>query len=565
MASLIKKTQGGKQYYYLVESARVNGKPRIVNQTYIGPVDEVVARLEQSGPGEPDRTAHRAFGDIAAVWSIIERLDVRGVVDEVMGPRRSDAAASVGTYIALIVLNRVIAPCSKLAFADWWGTTIGDRLVRIPTAGLDHRRFWDAMDQIDVDQLTEIERRLTVGMVETFGIDLSGLALDMTNFATYIDSTNAAAPVAQRGHAKQKRTDLRLIGLGLVVSTDGGIPLLSHTYPGNRPDVTQFTAVVDELVCRWGDLAAHTDNLTVVYDAGQDSIVNQTHIDQTALHHVGSLPPSDHPDLLAIPSSAYTSVDEERFGGLTHTQTTVTALGAKRHVIVTHSPNLHLKQATGLEQTLHKARRQLDELASRLARRRTRRNRDQVQADIERICRPRWVDQCLTVTLTGTTPADMVLTHEPNQEGRTALEERVFGKRVLFTDRTDWPAADVVAAYRSQNSVEQDFKQMKDPHTVAFNPMWHWTDQKIRVHTFTCVIALAAARLLERTAHQTGHNLSLRRLLADLAGIQETTLLYQGDRGRPRARHMTTTMTPHQQDLYDLFNLDRYAPTKRLR
>ncbi|CCM64002.1 MULTISPECIES: hypothetical protein [Candidatus Neomicrothrix] len=73
------------------------------------------------------------------------------------------------------------------------------------------------------------------------------------------------------------------------------------------------------------------------------------------------------------------------------------------------------------------------------------------------------------------------------------------------------------------------------------------------------------ARLLERTAHQAGHHLSLRRLLADLAGIQETILLYQGDKGRPCARHMTTTMTPNQQQLYDLFNLDQYAPTKRLR
>ena len=565
MASLIKKTQGGKKYYYLVESARVNGKPRIVNQTYIGPVDEVVARLERSGPGEPDRTAHRAFGDVTAVWSIIERLDVAGIVDEVMGPRRSDAAASVGTYVALIVLNRIIAPCSKLGFSEWWATTTGDRLVKVPKAGLDHRRFWDAMDQIGDEQLTEIERRLTTRMVDVFNIDLSGLALDMTNFATYIDSTNTVAPVAQRGHAKQKRNDLRLIGLGLVVSTDGGIPLLSHTYPGNKPDVTQFTAVVDELVARWGDLAAHTGDLTVVYDAGQDSIVNQTHIDKTALHHVGSLPPSDHPDLLAIPAGSYKPVDTDRFPGLTYTQSTVTALGAERNVIVTHSPTLHTKQATGLEQTLAKARRQLDELAAHLARRKTRRDRNQVQADIDGFCRPRWVSECLTVTLAGDTPADMVLTHQPNRPGRDALETRVFGKRVLFTDRTDWPPADVVAAYRSQNSVEQDFKQMKDPHRVAFNPMWHWTDQKIRVHTFTCVIALTAARLLERTAQQAGHELSLRRLLHDLAAIQETTLLYQGDKGRPRARHLTTTMTPNQQHLYDLYQLDRYAPTKRLR
>ena len=96
------------------------------------------------------------------------------------------------------------------------------------------------MDAISDQQLKEIERRIVTRMVEVFDVDLSGLVLDMTNFATYIDSGNDRAPIAQRGHAKQKRTDLRLVGLGLVVSTDGGIPLVSHAYPGNRPDVTQF-------------------------------------------------------------------------------------------------------------------------------------------------------------------------------------------------------------------------------------------------------------------------------------------------------------------------------------
>ena len=92
-------------------------------------------------------------------------------------------------------------------------------------------------------------------MVEAFGVDLSGLVLDMTNFATYIDSANDRAAIAQRGHAKQKRNDLRLVGLGLVVSTDGGIPLVSHAYPGDQPDVTQFPELVDELVARFEALA----------------------------------------------------------------------------------------------------------------------------------------------------------------------------------------------------------------------------------------------------------------------------------------------------------------------
>ena len=113
---------------------------------------------------------------------------------------------------------------------------------------MDHRRFWDAMHAIDADALVEIERRLVDRMVTEFGLDLSGLVLDMTNFATYIDSANDRADIAQRGHAKQKRTDLRLVGLGLVVSVDGGIPICSHAYAGNKPDVTQFAEIVTELV-----------------------------------------------------------------------------------------------------------------------------------------------------------------------------------------------------------------------------------------------------------------------------------------------------------------------------
>ena len=127
MASIVGKKQGNKTYYYLVESARVGGKPRIVSQRYLGPAEEIVARLAEAGPGEPDRTRHLAFGDVAAVWSVLERLKVAEIVDEVVGPRRADASASVGTYIALATLNRVCDPCSKLGFADWWAKTAADR------------------------------------------------------------------------------------------------------------------------------------------------------------------------------------------------------------------------------------------------------------------------------------------------------------------------------------------------------------------------------------------------------------------------------------------------------
>jgi hypothetical protein len=92
--------------------------------------------------------------------------------------------------------------------------------------------------------------------------------------------------------------------------------------------------------------------------------------------------------------------------------------------------------------------------------------------------------------------------------------------------------------------------------------MFHWTDQKIRVHVFYCVLALAVAHLLRRQATQAGIQMSVRELLATLAGIQETVLLYQGTRGRPRARHVLTEMDPIQQRLFDLFGLAAYAPRR---
>jgi transposase len=562
MPSIVGKRQGSKTYYYLVESARVDGKPRIVSQEYLGTAEEVMAKLAGSAAGEPVRTQHKQFGDLAAVWSMFERLGVVEVIDEV-APRYGNAGASVGTYIALATANRVVAPCSKLAFADWWATTAGPRWVKTPAGALDHRRFWDAMDTLDTDALRRIETELGRRMVSEFGLDLSGLVLDMTNFATYIDSTNERAPIAQRGKAKQKRTDLRLVGLALVVTRDGGVPILSHAYPGDRPDVSQFGAVINELVTRYRGLTESVESLTVVYDAGQNSRDNHATVEETGLGFVGSLPPSDYPDLLAVPRKNYVPVDEDRYPGLTCVDTVVSALGVIRRAVLTHSPTLHAAQSRGFDQTLAKARKRLAQLQDRLARGTTRRGRDAVEADIAAILKPRWVNEILTTTVTGTDPAELRLTWRTDHRARKRLEDRIFGKRILFTNRYTWPVGDVVAAYRSQSEVEAGFRQQKDPHVVSFGPMHHWTDQKIRVHVFYSVLALTVAHLMRRQADRDGLHMSVRELLTELAGIGETVLLYHdGGKGRPRARRMLTDTTPTQQHLANLFNIHRYAPTR---
>jgi len=566
VASLYKKVINGKPYFYLREMARVDGKPKMVSERYLGSAADIVAAMDRAEAGMvPERTRHLAFGDIAAVWSLLTDLDVAGVIDEVVGARRSDAGASVGTYLALAALGRLVAPRSKKAYADWWAGTAGDRFTRISPQVLDHRKFWDAMHSVDADALQDISTRLAGRMIEMFDLDTSSVALDMTNFATYIDTTNTKAPIAQRGKAKQKRTDLRLVGLGMVVTRAGGIPLVWHAYPGNRPDVTQFPTLIEQLKQRYTNLADHaagTDtgrpSMTVVFDAGQNSTANFDHLRESGLHYVGSVPPSDCPDLLALSAADRKPVDNRRYPGLTAINTHRVIYGQDRRVVLTHSQTLHEDQARSFtDTTLAKVGRQLDDLAATLARGKTRRTREQLTTEIEKITHNPWVHAVVDWKLTGATPADRRLTWSINDPNRQALEDNIFGKRILVTDHDDWAVPDVVAGYRSQSEIEFGFRQLKDPHEVSFSPMYHWTENNIAVHTFTCVLALQLAHLLRLQAHRAGHDLSVKALLDTLGGIGETVLIYPSTGGRPKARRMTTDMSSDQKALHDLFKLQR--------
>ena len=197
-----------------------------------------------------------------------------------------------------------------------------------------------------------------------------------------------------------------------------------------------------------------------------------------------------------------------------------------------------------------------------MARGQTRKPRDKVEAEIAQILKPRWVARIISTTLVGEKPAELRLTYRTRPRARAALENEIFGKRILFSDKDPATAdtATIIADYRSQEAAEGDFRQMKNPKVVSFSPMYHFTDQKIRVHTLCCVLALMVARVMIREADRHGIHMSVRELLHTLAGIQETVLVYQGERGRPRARRMLTETDTTARALYDLFGLDTYAP-----
>src|SRR6266700_222501 len=163
-------------YWYLREMARVDGKPQMVYERYLGTAAGIAAAMQaRESAMLPERTRHLAFGDVAAVWGLLSDLGVAAVIDEVSGARPGGLPLSPGTYLALAALNRVVDPCSKRGFADWWRTTAADRFTKIPATARDHRRFWDAMRAVAAEQLAAIEQALAARVVTSFGVDISAL------------------------------------------------------------------------------------------------------------------------------------------------------------------------------------------------------------------------------------------------------------------------------------------------------------------------------------------------------------------------------------------------------
>jgi transposase len=560
MACLTAKVVHGHRYWQVVTSRRVNGKPRLIVLAHLGTADTLLARLQQK-PGEPLKARVQQFGLLAAAWNLAQQLQIPSLIDRHVPKRKQ--GASVGQYLLLAALNRLASPNSKAQMLAWYQKTALRRWLRLAPQQLRSQRFWDAMDAVDESAIRNIETDLSQRLVQQFGIDTRCLCFDCTNFDTFIDS-RTPAQLARRGHAKSKRTDLRVVGLALLVSTDFHIPLFFRTYAGNQPDSVTFASVSEELIERYRLLAKNVEHITLVFDKGNNSEENLEQMAPSRYHVVGSLVPSQHRDLLAIPLKQFQTLSDPRLEGVTAYRTKKEVFGRRWTVVVTRSQELLQGQLRGIAQGLNKRRRALAELQHKLKRSQKPGaqgkgyTRESLQAHAAKLCAGQYIRNILRVEV-HQRRGKLRLSYRSDEHALNRLIATILGKRILFSDNHDWSSEEIILAYRSQHHVEAAFRTMKNPYFVGWKPMHHWTDQKIRVHALYCVIALTLAGLLHREARRAGLELSLETILEELSSIEEVINLYaptSGKAGRLRATTTYTEATPLCSRLTDLFRLN---------
>ena len=150
-------------------------------------------------------------------------------IDRHVAARRGPTGPSVGTYLLIAAINRCLDPRSKAQIAPWFERTLLRRLLDVRLEQLTSQRFWNQMDRVSPQNIVAIERDLVAHLIQEFQLDVRQVLFDATNFFTFIDTFNEHCPIAQRGHSKEGRAALRIVGLALLVSSDFHIPLCHQT------------------------------------------------------------------------------------------------------------------------------------------------------------------------------------------------------------------------------------------------------------------------------------------------------------------------------------------------
>lgn len=562
MATIQSKISRGHKYWYIVESRRVNGKPRPIVLEYLGKAETLLKRLQQ-GTGENLKVKSHSHGAVAALLLVARKLDVVSIINRYVQSQRSywpdkplRNNLTCGITLALAGIGRVCMPTSKRSWWGWAQTSSLEYLLRTGLSKVDSQHFWDLMDCLPEDAIDKIELDVLKNVQRQYGIESDTMFYDTTNFYTFVDTENVRCDIAQRAKNKQKRNDLRQVGLALVVTRKDFIPLFHHTYKGNMSDSKVFQKVLGAIKHRMKDLNMDLEKHTLVFDRGCNSKKNLARVAKLKFHYVGALTPAHHIQLIQDAETNFTPITIGK-NTLSLYRDKRTIWGEERTVVVYISEKLKSGQLRGIYQALQKKKMALGKLQRSLANPRTKkREKEELVKKIDSLLKGQFMDNLLTYELAELDNGRFCLTYRTNKKQLDQLEDKL-GFRILMTDRHEWSSAEIVNAFHGQATVEQAFKNIKNPYHLAVTPGFHWTDHKIRVHYFSCILGYLMASLVWREARQNaGFAGTLDTLLDTLNNIRLSTILeMSGKRGKPRATRQIEEMTDCQMQLVNKLNL----------
>ena len=549
MAHFHVKTKKGRPYLYIREIARVEGKPKVVSQVYVGSPERVASLVTGMG----DAAVKLKVQEFGALWlaSQIDReVDLAGIVDEVVPRADREQGPSVGEYFLYCIWNRMCEATSKNRLSQWYERTAVQQIRPVDLGELTSQRYWEKWDRVTEDGLVTISRRFFKRIWAFESPDADCLLFDTTNYYTFMAS-DTPSELAKRGKNKEGRHNLRQVGLGLLVTRGSRLPLYYCVYPGNLHDSRQFAAVMDEMFGVVCGFDTTKERLTVVIDKGMNSQGNFTWIDEhSRIHFVTTYSTYFAQDLASMHLDEFEPADTKKNRLLTEDdrqddrilvyRTKGEYWGKERAVVVTYNPVTQRKQTYTFDSKLEDLRQELLAMRSRVRDRAPHwRDPEMIKERYLRLCEHLHVPSDLYDIELSQRGGTLSMSFRKNVV-RVQRKRAMFGKNIIITDNVDWTTSEIVEASLDRWQVENRFRLSKDDECVAMRPLRHWTDSKIRCHLFACVVAMTYLRRIELKLKAVGVDRTADDVMEDMRHLHSVLILRDGARKAERRLEIPT-------------------------
>ena len=529
-----------------------------------------VARQVVLGPATPppvvDLGATRtvgtqAVGDVGALMWVAEQIDLITHIDRACGNLGAKNGPTVGEMVVAVAIQRACAPGPKRDLADFLDASV-PRLSCLPSSAFTGQAYHRLTQQVSDEQLEQAQMAIAKAAVSRFELSADVLAFDTTNFDTHI-ATMTPGELARRGHAKSKRKDLRVVGLGVLVSETGHVPLLYRTYSGNSSDQTVLADCLNGLKALHESLDEGENRRraqrTLVRDGGSWSPQLELDLDVAGYYTLISLPLGHTAAEEALQMAAKRGAMKQLTGGLKEVRAARlrTKVGdLDRTLVVVESQELLEGQKRGIAARLRKAKTELEKLDRLVGAKRIKRS--SLEQRVKKTLAREHLSYFVVTETSGTEKIPAFQWHV-DAGLRHQLERTRLGRRVLCTDQHLWSTGRIVYGFRGQWNVEELFRRAKKGGVVPWGPSHQWADGSLRLHTFATVIGLMLVGLAKIALGTTDSALAM---MNDLSAIRATLVrTTSGGKGRRATVMLAPELNTQQRSAVKLFELDRWMPT----
>ncbi len=502
----------GLVYYSIVESVRINGKPRHRYVKYIGSRDKLIESLLKG-----DELTIKAvkvpevmdYGDVTALYKVCEVLDLRQLINRHVF---KGGGVDVGIQAIFMAINHCVDPVSKNQFEFWYKYTVLEKITGIKAEKLNAENLCTALDYFypdEKDKAVEIEKEVVMKLKELFGIKTDCLYYDITS--TYFEGTKCI--IARLGYSRDGKPDKLQVNIGLVVTKEERFPVFHLVFEGNETDITTVGRAISSLKEEFT-----ISDCLIIFDRGMVSEENVGELDESGYGFICGL--KKNTEVKAVLREVE---DAEFLKGQNHAKITEKALyavervrelyGRKRKVVICYDAKIAASKKRERDEKLKRVEGELSAYRAKLAGGNYR-EIEKVVSKVKAILKGvSTYFKCTYSTERGRITIDF-----KRRADKIADAERLDGKYALMSTRIAMSAKEIISAYYGKDGIEKAFCCIKQP--IGLRPIRHWLDGRVKAHIFMCYLSYLLMKTLEYMLQKGGLKMSAEYALKQLGKVK---------------------------------------------